>query len=70
MIPGVLAAASDTDWRKPQGLAEVGADSITVDETSAGEEMARAVKERCAVDPDIAGVGKAPNPDEPAVSTG
>lgn len=42
-VPGIFIAARTRVVSKRNGLAEAGADSITVDESSAGEEMARAV---------------------------
>jgi CPA2 family monovalent cation:H+ antiporter-2 len=65
--PDIFIAARTRVVSKRQSLAEVGADSITVDETSAAEEMARAVMERFAVDPDSAGAVKESGPDEPPI---
>jgi voltage-gated potassium channel Kch len=65
--PDIFIAARTRVVSKRQSLAEVGADSITVDETSAAEEMARAVMERFAVDPEGAGAVKEPSPDEPPI---
>ena len=68
--PDIFIAARTRVVSKREDLMEVGADSVTVDETSAAEEMARAVMERVGLDMDSGRTGSESAPDGPAVSTG
>jgi len=68
--PDIFIAARTRVVSKRAGLVEVGADSVTVDEASAAEEMARAVMDRIGIDVNGGRVDKEFSPDEPAASTG
>ncbi len=68
--PDIFIAARTRVVSKRAGLMEVGADSVTVDETSAASEMLRAVMDRIGINMDSEREGGESGPDEPAVSTG
>ena len=68
--PDIFIAARTRVVSKRAALTEVGADSVTVDETSAASEMLRAVMDRIGIDMDSERLGQELHSDKPAVSRG
>ena len=68
--PDIFIAARTRVVSKRAGLMEVGADSVTVDETSAATEMLRVVMDRIGVNMDNERLADEHHSDEPDVSTG
>ncbi|MCH8253255.1 MAG: NAD-binding protein, partial [Planctomycetes bacterium] len=68
--PGIFIAARTRVVSKREALIEVGADSVTVDETSAAAEMLRAVVDRIGIDANSDRLSKEGGLDDPSVSRG
>ena len=68
--PGIFIAARTRVVSKREALIEVGADSVTVDETSAAAEMLRAVVDRIGIDANSDRLSKEGGLDDPGVSRG
>ena len=68
--PDIFIAARTRVVSEQAALTEVGADSVTVDETSAASEMLRAVMDRIGINADMEPLGEGLRSDKPADSVG